>query len=64
MSDDGKAVLSVPEAGKRLGCGRSLAYELARTGRIPTIRLGRKLVVPREAFEQWMAEQAQKSLEG
>jgi excisionase family DNA binding protein len=39
-------VLTVEEAGKVLGVGRHAAYNAARNGEIPTIRLGRKLMVP------------------
>jgi excisionase family DNA binding protein len=47
-------VLTVEEAGRRLGIGRSLAYQLARCGKIPTIRLGRRLVVPRKRLERML----------
>jgi len=36
-----RQTLSVEEAGRVLGVGRSLAYELARRGEIPAIRLGK-----------------------
>jgi hypothetical protein len=36
----------VVEAGEILGIGRSSAYQAARTGELPTIPLGRRLVVP------------------
>ena len=39
--------MSVEEAGKYLGISRGLAYEAARQGQIPTIRIGRRLRVPR-----------------
>ena len=39
-------VLSIPEVAKLLKIGRNTAYELARQGQIPTIKLGRRLVVP------------------
>lgn len=52
-----RQTISVEEAGKVLGCSRALAYEMARQGKIPTIRLGRKLVVPVKALEK-MLEQA------
>jgi hypothetical protein len=43
----GPAVLPVPEAGSYLGLSRSGAYEAARTGVLPIIRIGRKrMVVP------------------
>jgi len=47
-------VISVPEAGRLIGCSRGSSYKLAREGVIPTIRLGRKLVVPRARFEAWV----------
>jgi excisionase family DNA binding protein len=46
---------SVPEAGRRAGLGRNAAYAAARRGEIPTIQFGRKLRVPRVAFERLLA---------
>ena len=43
--------ISVEEAARLLGIGRGLAYELARTGELPVLRLGRRLVVPRARLE-------------
>ena len=47
-------VISVPEAGRLIGFSRQTSYKLARQGIIPTIRVGRKLVVPRARFEAWV----------
>jgi excisionase family DNA binding protein len=41
---------SVPEAGKMLGISRNQAYECARRGELPVIRLGNRLVVPKAAL--------------
>ncbi|WP_409074078.1 MerR family transcriptional regulator [Micromonospora chalcea] len=41
-----KPTLSIVEAGIVLGLGRSGAYECARRGEIPTIKMGRRLLVP------------------
>jgi hypothetical protein len=38
--------MSVPEAGRWIGVGAYAAYEAARDGTIPTIRIGRLLRVP------------------
>jgi excisionase family DNA binding protein len=39
-------VLSVPQAAKRLGISKDLAYELARRGELPgAFRLGRRWLV-------------------
>ena len=48
-------VLSVEEAGRRLGIGRSLAYRAVREGEIPSVRIGRRLVVPVAALERMLA---------
>lgn len=44
--------LTVPEAAKALGISRALAYESARTGDLPTVRFGRRLLVPRAALDR------------
>ncbi len=51
---DGRLVMSVTEAAGVLGISRGLAYELARTGQLPSLRLGRRLVVPRAALLSWL----------
>lgn len=45
-------VLTIPEAAELLAIGRTQAYELARTGELPTVRIGaRSLRVPRHQLE-------------
>jgi hypothetical protein len=39
-------VVSVERAGTLLGIGRSCAYNAVKAGEIPSIRLGKRLVVP------------------
>ena len=51
-----RQTITVAEAGQILGCSRALAYEMARQGRIPIIRLGRKLVVPKAALERMLED--------
>jgi excisionase family DNA binding protein len=43
-------VVSVAEAGRLLGVSRAFAYELAARGELPTIHLGRRIVVPKVAL--------------
>ena len=50
MENQEKLVLTVAEAGELLGVCRPHAYKLVKLGQIPTIRLGRRLVVPRSAL--------------
>ena len=46
---------TVEEAGKLLGLSRNSAYAAVRTGELPTIRLGKRLLVPRVALERLLA---------
>jgi excisionase family DNA binding protein len=45
-----RLVVSVAEAGRLLGVSRAFAYELAARGELPTIRLGRRILVPKAAL--------------
>ncbi len=47
-------VLTVEEAAGMLRISRGLAYEMVRLGRLPSIRLGRRLLVPRPALERML----------
>ena len=49
-------VLTIPETAKILRIGRNSAYEAARTGEIPTVKIGKRLLVPRKALERILAE--------
>lgn len=57
---DRTLVVTVEEAAIALGISRGLAYQLARSGEIPAIRLGRRLVVPRARLEQMVNQAAGK----
>ena len=45
------ATMTIEDAASELGISRHTAYQCARDGQIPTIRLGRRLVVPRVRLE-------------
>jgi excisionase family DNA binding protein len=53
--------ISVPEAGRRLGIGRSAAYAAAANGELPVIRIGGLLRVPLAALAQKLEAAAEKS---
>lgn len=50
-----RRTLTVEEAARYLGIGRSAAYAAARSGELPTVRIGRRLLVPRHALERMLA---------
>ena len=53
MDDDAeRKTYDVPEAGKKAGLGRNASYDAARRGEIPTIRIGNRLLVPKNAWDR------------
>lgn len=46
--------LSVPEAAIILGISRGLAYQLARSGELPTLRFGRRLLISKATLERML----------
>lgn len=57
---DERPTLTVwPEAGQILGLSKASAYHAAQTGEIPTIRIGRRLVVPTAALRRLLQLDAQ-----
>jgi excisionase family DNA binding protein len=51
---EGRLTVTIEEAARVLGLGRSAAYEAARRGEIPSRRLGRRIVVPVPLLLQWL----------
>ncbi len=47
-----KRTHTIEEAAAILGIGRNSAYEAAKRGEIPTIRIGRRLLVPVSALDR------------
>src|SRR5206468_10535156 len=53
--EDEPDVFTIAETARRLGLGRNTVYEAARRGELPLLRIGRRLLVPRVAFQRWLA---------
>lgn len=51
---DERLLLSVVEAARRLGIGRTLMYELLGSGRVQSVHVGRLRKVPPEALEAFV----------
>lgn len=58
MIMDENPVLTVEEAGRLLRLSRGSAYEAVRRGDIPTIRIGRRLLVPRARLMAMLEQDA------
>ncbi len=48
----------IEEAGRLLGVGRNQAYEAAKRGDFPTIRIGKRLLVPKAALDRMLNGEA------
>lgn len=54
--------MSIPEVAKQLNVTRQRGYQLAAEGRIPCTRMGRRIIVPRTAWDRWCREQIESAL--
>ena len=52
--DDLPLILSVPDVASVLGISRAGAYELVRSDGFPSLRIGSRIVVPKEKFIGWI----------
>lgn len=63
LAGTGSKTISVEEAGRWLGISRPAAYEAAKRGEIPTIRIGRLLLVPVAPLERMLGLSSTKNEE-
>ena len=49
--------LTVPEVGEVLAISRAKAYDLARSEGFPSMRIGTRILVPRDKLIRWIDEQ-------
>lgn len=58
--EDLPLMLSVPEMAAALGISRSGAYELARSEGFPALRIGTRIVIPKDKLQEWVDKQTEK----
>lgn len=56
-----RMIYTVCEIAVILGIGKNAAYDLMHQEGFPSVRVGRRVIVPKEAFARWLDEQAQKA---
>ncbi len=49
-------MLSVPEMAAALGISRAGAYELARSKGFPALRIGTRIVIPKDELREWIKQ--------
>ena len=55
--DELPLMLSVPDVAEVLGIGRANAYELVRSEGFPAIKIGSRIIVPKDEFISWIKRQ-------
>ena len=56
LNEKQRATLDLQEVAKRLGISRGTAYAAAARGELPTIRIGKRILVPRAALDSLLGE--------
>ena len=49
-----KTTMSVQELSSQMGISLPKAYELVRTPGFPSIRIGTRILIPIDAFREWL----------
>jgi excisionase family DNA binding protein len=49
-----RPTLTVDETAELLGISRGLAFQAVRRGELPSVRVGRRILVPRHRLEAWL----------
>lgn len=57
-SAPGRLLVTVEEAAEMLAIGRTKAYEMVRSGELPTMRIGRVVRIPLEALREWIQRES------
>jgi excisionase family DNA binding protein len=58
MAQDTKRVFTVDEVAVELRISRATAYEMVRTGKIPSIKLGKRILIPVSELEKLLSTRA------
>ena len=53
-----KLTVTVEEMAEIVGVSRPTAYELIHKEGFPTVRIGRRIVIPLDSLKRWLEEQA------
>ena len=51
--------VTVPEAAAMLGLSRNFTYQMVKQGKLPSVKLGKRLLIPRAALEKMLEKGVQ-----
>ena len=57
ITEDLPITLRVEEIAEIMRISRSVAYELTKDSGFPAIKVGRRIIIPRDAFLSWLNNQ-------
>ncbi len=63
MGEKGTLVFSARQAAELLGLSRNSIYQGIITGEIPSIRVGKRILIPRLSLEKMLAHEANKPVD-
>lgn len=55
-------LLTVPQAARAMGLGRTKVYELIATSGLPTVRFGRSIRVPLAKLQEWLDQRGEQHI--
>ena len=55
--ENSRATLSVQETAQYLGLGRGKMYSLIKKGKIPYLKFGKSIRIPRNVLDDWIVSQ-------
>ena len=58
--EDLPLTLTVSDVQEILGLSKPIAYQLTRRADFPALRVGRKILIPRDKFFEWYENHAEK----
>jgi excisionase family DNA binding protein len=58
MNEEKRATMTVEEAARLLGVSRNTGYEAVRRGQIPSVRVGKRYLIPIVAMEKLLKGEA------
>lgn len=58
-----KLAMTVEQVATELGISKPIAYDLVRSEGFPALRVGRRVIIPRQEFEQWLSDSALNKVE-
>ena len=53
-----RTTLSVQELSAQMGISLPKAYELVKTPGFPTLRIGTRILIPIDAYKEWLMKQS------